>query len=55
MMDDILEACQNGLDVLTVFLLFSGYSQKEVSIMLSTSEPVISRRLKRIRRAMRAE
>lgn len=52
MINDILGACRNGLDLLTVWLLFIGYNQKEVAQMLSTTESVVSRRLHRIRRNM---
>ena len=49
-MIEILSACKNGLDVLTIYLLFIGFSQKEISRELQTTESTISRRIKRIRR-----
>lgn len=52
MIYDILEACQNGLDLLTIYLLFIGYNQREAAAMLHTTESVISRRLKRLRNAL---
>lgn len=51
-MNDLISACASGLDLLTVWLLLCGYSQQETAAMLSTSESVISRRLKRIRSTM---
>ena len=47
---DILSACKNGLDVLTIYLLFIGFSQKEIAMQLQTTESTISRRIKRIRK-----
>lgn len=51
-MDNLISACLSGLDLLTVWLQLCGYSQRETAEMLSTSESVISRRLKRIRSTM---
>lgn len=48
MIYDIVSACASGLDLLTVYLLACGFSQREAAAMLSTTEPVISRRMKRI-------
>ncbi len=50
MIYNILSACKNGLDVLTIYLLFIGFSQKEISRELQTTESTISRRIKRIRK-----
>lgn len=50
---DILSACKNGLDLLTIYLLFIGFSQKEISRELQTTESTISRRIKRIREEMK--
>ncbi len=47
-MYDIIGACVSGLDLLTVYLLFCGYSQVEISDFLSTSPAVVCRRVKRI-------
>lgn len=52
MIYDILEACQNGLDLLTIYLLFIGYNQREAAAMLHTMPSVIARRLKRLRNAL---
>ena len=48
MIYNLVSACVSGLDLLTVFLLACGYSQAETARLLSTSESVISRRMKRI-------
>ena len=53
MIYDIISACASGLDLLTVWLLACGYSQADAARMLSTSEPVISRRMKRIYKSYR--
>lgn len=53
MIYDIVSACASGLDLLTVYLLACGFSQAEAARMLSTSEPVISRRMKRIYKSYR--
>lgn len=50
MIESILQSCKNGLDVLTIYLLFIGFSQKEISRELQTTESTISRRINRIRR-----
>ena len=50
MIESILRSCKNGLDVLTIYLLFIGFSKKEISQELQTTESTISRRIKRIRR-----
>lgn len=51
-MNDLISACASGLDLLTIYLLFIGFNQRETAAMLSTSEAVISRRLRRIRRSI---
>lgn len=53
MIYDIVSACASGLDLLTVYLLACGFSQAEAARMLSTTEPVISRRMKRIYKSYR--
>lgn len=50
MIESILQSCKNGLDVLTIYLLFIGFSQKEISRELQTTESTISRRINRIRK-----
>lgn len=52
MIESILQSCKNGLDVLTIYLLFVGYTQKETAQLLSTTESTISRRIKRIKEGM---
>lgn len=52
MIYNLISACGNGQDILTIFLLFQGYTRKEVAKMLYTTESVISRRLKRIKGRM---
>ena len=52
MIESILQSCKNGLDILTVYLLFIGYTQKETAAELQTTESTISRRIKRIREGM---
>lgn len=50
MIESILQSCKNGLDVLTIYLLFIGFSQKEIAMQLQTTESTISRRINRIRK-----
>lgn len=50
MIESILQSCKNGLDILTIYLLFIGFSQKEISRELQTTESTISRRVNRIRK-----
>ena len=52
MIESILQSCKNGLDVLTIYLLFIGFSQKEIAMQLQTTESTISRRINRIRKDM---
>lgn len=52
MIESILQSCKNGLDILTIYLLFIGFSQKETAQLLQTTESTISRRIKRIREGM---
>lgn len=53
MIESILQSCKNGLDILTIYLLFIGFSQKEIAMQLQTTESTISRRIKRIRREVK--
>lgn len=48
-MEDILTACQSGMDLLIVWLLYQGYSQRETARALHLSQGSVSYRLQRIR------
>lgn len=53
MIESILQSCKNGLDILTIYLLFIGFSQKEIAMQLQTTESTISRRINRIRKELK--
>ena len=52
MIHDIITACASGLDLLTVYLLFVGYSQKEVAEMIGSDPAIVCRKVKAIRKRM---
>ena len=54
MIESILQSCKNGLDVLTIYLLFIGFSQKEIAMQLQTTESTISRRINRIKKEVKS-
>lgn len=53
MIESILQSCKNGLDILTIYLLFIGFSQKEIAMQLQTTESTISRRINRIKKEVK--
>ena len=53
MIEQIISSCKNGLDILTIYLLFIGYSQRETAQLLQTTESTISRRINRIKREVK--
>lgn len=48
-MYEILTACQSGIDLLIIWLLYQGYSQRETAAALHLSQGSVSYRLQRIR------
>ena len=49
MITDIILACTSGLDLLTVYLAWQGYSAREIAELTQDSKSGVQRRLQRIR------